>query len=113
MVKKIIIFFLLFFITACFPSTHRGLNQLQLNDSKTTVIKVMGKPSSTSILYDREVMVYYVHEDFADLIFAKKFPFIGFYPLVRTGKKYWIVLQDNRLVAFGEASDKRVLLGGK
>jgi len=102
-VKKIFPLFLIFFLTSCFPTTNYSLKKLRLNDSKPMVLKIMGKPSSISMHYNKEFLVYYIHDDFFDLIFPSKFPFVGFYPLTRTGKKYWIVLEDGHLISYGEA----------
>ena len=94
---------LLFLTTSCFPLTNKGLRELKLNDSKQEVIKVMGKPSSTSIHYNQEYLTYYIHNDFIDLFITGKFPFIGFYPFLRTGNKYWVILEDNKLISYGES----------
>lgn len=106
MVKATKIAFLLsiFLITSCFPSTNRGLNKLRLNDSKYMVVKIMGKPSSTSIHYDKEILTYFIHDDFFDLIFSSKFPFVGFYPLLRTGRKHWVILEKGHLISHGQSS---------
>ena len=68
----------------------------------------MGKPSSTNIYYDKEVFVYYIHDDFIDLLFTNKFPFIGFYPLLRTGKKHVVVLEDGHLISHGRGLEYKM-----
>lgn len=104
MVNLKTLFVLSFILVAgCFPTTNVAINKIDVGMTKKQVTKVMGKPYSTNAFYNKDFFVYYVHEDFIDLFISKKFPFIGFYPIIRTGTEYWIVLENARVVSYGEA----------
>ena len=104
MKSKILILLSFLFISACFPLTGYGLKEININDNKEEVIKKIGKPYTKKSFYNKEYMVYYVYDDIFSLFFnIKRFPYIGFYPFLRTGEEYWIVLENNKVVAVGSA----------
>lgn len=97
-------FFLL--LVACFPLTGNGLKNVNVQDAKKDVIDKIGNPYSKKAFYNKEYMVYYVYDDIFGLFFTKeRFPFIGFYPFLRTGTEYWVILEDDKVVAFGSAKN--------
>jgi len=101
--KKLWLFMLL---TACFPLMSNSLNKINVGNSEEDVVMVLGKPFTKKTYRDRTFMVYYVHDSLADIFFSKdKFPYIGFFPLIRTGREYWIITEGNRVVSFGDATN--------
>lgn len=93
-------------LTACFPLTENGLKKIDVQDTKEQVVDKIGNPYSKKAFYNKEYMIYYVYDDIFDLFINQtKFPFVGFYPFLRTGKEYWIILEDNKVVAFGLAKN--------
>ena len=93
---------LLFFVCGCFPLTNISTNKLHYKQSKNDVIKIMGNPTEKKIYYTKEYYVYYLHRDIFDLfINTSKFPYLGFYPIMRTGKEFWVIFDNNELVSFG------------
>lgn len=99
---KFLFFIILILLTSCFPLTSNGLKNIKINDNETEVFKKIGKPFSKKAYYNKTYWVYYVHDDlFSIFSNFRKFPFIGFYPFLRTGEEYWIIIEDNRVVAWG------------
>ena len=103
---KYIIIALFVALTACFPLTENGLKKIDVRDTKEQVVEKIGSPYTKKAFYNKEYMVYYVYDDVFDLFINQtKFPFVGFYPFLRTGKEYWVILEDNKVVAFGLAKN--------
>jgi hypothetical protein len=73
--------------------------------SEQEVKAVMGNSDEKKVYYDKNILVYYVHNSIFDMIFAKNFPYIGFFPFNRTGKEFWVVLKDGGVIASGYAGD--------
>lgn len=93
-------------LTACFPLTSNSFKKINVGDSEKRVVKVLGNPTSKKAYYNKEHFVYYVHQDFFSLFFnIKRFPFIGFYPFLRTGEEYWVIMEDDKVVSFGSSSN--------
>ncbi|GMO56470.1 MAG: hypothetical protein Ta2D_01430 [Rickettsiales bacterium] len=100
---KYIFCFLLFVLCGCFPLTTRGISRVDIGDNKEQVIKKVGSPFYKMEYYTKQHLVYYFYDDFFSLFFADKFPYIGFYPLLRTGTEYWIILDNNKVISHGRA----------
>lgn len=93
---------ILFFLCGCFPLTNVSINKLQYKQSMKDVVKIMGNPTERKVYYTKDYFVYYIHRDIYDLfINTSKFPYIGFYPFMRTGKEFWVIFENNELVSFG------------
>lgn len=104
--KKYFFFIFIFLLTGCFPLTYNSIKKISVSDSKKEVQRILGKPYSKKAYYNKDFFVYYIHEDFIDIFFtAKKFPFVGFYPILRTGNEYWIIFEDNKVASFGDAKN--------
>ncbi len=101
--NKVLCFLLLILVlNACTPVTSNSLKKINTNDTEEQVKKILGNPYSKKAYYNKTYLVYYVYDDFFSIfVNLKKFPFFGFPPLLRTGDEYWIILEDNRVVAFG------------
>ncbi|MDR1425716.1 MAG: hypothetical protein LBI70_01840 [Rickettsiales bacterium] len=84
-------------------------NGLASGSRRSDVIFTMGgEPAEKRASGKTDVMVYYLHAALFDLIFnQKRAPYVGFYPLLRTGREFWVVLSKNseRVIAFGYAED--------
>jgi hypothetical protein len=80
-------------------------NDIQKFSPKQDVEAVLGQSEEKKIYQNKEILVYYLHNSLFDMIFSKNFPFIGFFPLVRTGKEFWVVLEDGRVTAAGYADN--------
>lgn len=97
---------LLLLLTSCFPLHTKVSNKLYYNQSSKDVIEKIGQPGFSQRYYSKEIYGYYVHDSIFDLfINTKKFPWIGFYPFLRTGKEFYIILDDNKVVAYGLKSN--------
>lgn len=97
---------LLLLVNGCFPLTSNSLKKINVNDTEEHVSKVLGKPFSKKAYYNKVYLVYYVHDDLFSVFFNfKKFPFVGFSPLLRTGDEYWIAIEDGKVVSFGTAKN--------
>jgi len=106
MSKTFFILMLIFLLNSCLPLTSYSLKNVNVSDTKEKVVDTLGKPYTKRIYYNKEFMVYYIHDSFFSLFFnTKEFPFIGFYPFLRTGTEYWIILEDNKVVASGPAKN--------
>ena len=93
-------------MSACFPLTSNSLNGIKVGDNRKHVIKVLGKPYTTKAYYSKTFLVYYVHDSLFEIFSnIKKFPYIGFYPFLRTGKEYWVVLEGEEVVSFADADN--------
>ena len=104
--KKCLCTLLILFLSSCFPLTSNSLNKIEIGDSKEHVVKKLGKQYTQKGYYNKTFLVYYVHDSFFEIFFnAKEFPFIGFYPFLRTGKEYWVVIENNKVVSFGNADN--------
>jgi outer membrane protein assembly factor BamE (lipoprotein component of BamABCDE complex) len=106
--KYIRYFYLLsfLFLLACFPLTSNSLNKIRVGDSREHVINVLGKQYTKKAYYSKTYLVYYIHDSFFEIFFnSKEFPFIGFYPLIRTGKEYWVIIDNDKVVSFGNANN--------
>lgn len=102
-VRQFSLLLVLFFVlSSCFPVTSNSLKKININNTEEEVIRILGKPFSKKAYYTKEYLVYYVHDSFFDVFFNKdQFPFIGFYPILRTGSEYWIIMDNGKVVAFG------------
>ena len=96
---KYLLLISIFMLSSCAITTNYSLNKLQYGQSKNDVIKAIGSPTSKRILGEsNEVYIYYVHDSLFDLFLTARFPFIGFYPINRTGKEILLYFNDNKLV---------------
>lgn len=96
---KIIIFVLLFLITSCSGiGINSSLIKLEYGMSKNEVINDVFKlkPTEKKIVdKDHEIYVYYIHSSLFDFFFNReRFPYVGFYPINRTGKEYWLMFNS-------------------
>lgn len=106
MAKKFCFIIFILFLNSCFPLTANSLKRINVNNTEEQVVKVLGKPYSKKAYYNKEYFVYYIHDDFFSIFFnMKKFPFVGFYPFLRTGEEYWVIIEDGRVVSFGSSSN--------
>jgi hypothetical protein len=109
-VKRFFGVLLLTTVIGCTSVTHIHLtNRLRNGIGKEEVVSTMGsEPAEKMAFGGKEVLVYYLHASVFDLIFnQKRLPYVGFYPLLQTGREYWIVLERDRdrVVAFGYAEN--------
>jgi hypothetical protein len=102
---KVIQIIILLATTSCVKNFNIMTNDLKKSMSEQEVETVMGKSEEKKVYYNKNILVYYVHNSIFDMIFSKNFPYIGFFPFNRTGKEFWIVLEDEGVVAFGYAGD--------
>ncbi|MDR1495096.1 MAG: hypothetical protein LBI29_03635 [Rickettsiales bacterium] len=83
--------------------------ELRTGDTREEVVSAMGgNPAEQKASVRMDVLVYYLHASIFDLVFSqKRAPFVGFYPLLLTGREFWIVVDRgrDRTVAFGYAED--------
>lgn len=101
-------------LTGCSLTKYPGrLKKLQTGMTVQEAVNIMGEPSAREIIKNNLVMVYHLYEDLYSHVFTSKFPFIGFYPLSRTGSEYWLIFNDGILVAAGKKQDLLTLLQGK
>ena len=106
MYKKFLVLILPLLLSACFPLTGYGVKDINISDTKETVIEKIGQPYTKKAFYNKEYMGYYVYDDIFSLFLnIKQFPYVGFYPFLRTGVEYWVILEDNKVVAFGSAKN--------
>lgn len=90
------------FCTSCLPLTSNGFKKIKINYSENDVINIIGRPTTKNVFYSKEYMVYYVYDSIFSLFLNRDvFPYVGFYPLLRTGTEYWVILDNNKVVAFG------------
>ena len=101
------LFFLLSLSTliSCSVVTTNSISKVHVTDNRNEVIKKVGIPDIIKGYYNKEILVYYVHSDIFDLFISSKFPYIGFYPLLRTGEEYWVILEDGKVASFGSAKN--------
>ena len=97
--KNLLILGVVLLLSSCALNTNYSLNKLYYGQSKNEVIRIMSTPSSKRILdQNREVYIYYIHDSLLDLFLTSKFPFVGFYPINRTGKEIHLYFENNELV---------------
>jgi hypothetical protein len=78
------------------------LKSIEVGDSKSEVIDKIGKPYYKMEYYTKQHLVYYMYDDLMSLFFTEdKFPYIGFYPLLRTGTEYWVIVEGDKVVSHG------------
>jgi hypothetical protein len=80
-------------------------NDLKKSMSEQEVFAIMGKSEEKKIYYDKSILVYYVHNSIFELIYSKIPPYIGFFPFNRTGREFWIIFEDDKVIAFGYSGD--------
>lgn len=86
-------------LSSCALNTNYSLNKLHYGQTKSEVINIMSAPSSKRILdQNKEIYIYYIHDSILDLFLTSKFPFIGFYPVNRTGKEIRLYFENNELI---------------
>ena len=86
-------------LSSCALNTNYSLNKLYYGQNKEEVVRIMNTPSSKRILdKNKEVYIYYLHDSILDLFLTSRFPFIGFYPINRTGKEIRLYFENNELV---------------
>ena len=106
MTKFFICLYLVLCLTSCFPVTANGFKKIKYNDTEDEVVKILGAPYTKKNYYNKEYFIYYVHDDVFSLFFSKsRFPFIGFYPFLRTGEEYWVIFENGKVVSFGNSSN--------
>lgn len=104
--SKKTILLLFFLLVSCFPLHSKISNKLYYNQPKEDVKKKMGKPDFSQRYYSKEIYGYYLHESIYDLfINSKRFPWIGFYPFLRTGKEFYVIFDDDKVVSYGFKSN--------
>ena len=94
--STLIILFISLFLQSCSSTinTNYSLNKLKYGLTKEEVINNVfkSKPTEKKIIdSNKEIYVYHIHTSIMDLILTKKFPYIGLYPLSRTGREYWLL----------------------
>jgi hypothetical protein len=97
-------------VVGCTNVSHVYLtNDLTTGSTRAEAISAMGsEPTRKMASAKMDVLVYYLHASVFDLVFSpQKAPFVGFYPLLRTGQEFWVVLDRARdkVVAFGYAEN--------
>lgn len=106
---KIIYIFIMLLLQSCASSitTPYQINRIFYGQSEKSIIKTMGSPAERKIINeDEKIFVYYIHSTIFDLFFnIERFPYLGFYPINRTGKEFWIILKNNRLKSSGYVKD--------
>jgi hypothetical protein len=80
-------------------------NDLKKSMSEEEVKGIMGAVSEKKLYFDKKILVYYVHSSVFDIVFSKSFPYVGPFPFNRTGKEFWVVMENNVVIAFGYAGD--------
>lgn len=97
---KIIVIILCCFLQSCSSSinTTYNLSNLKYGISKKNVIDNVfkSKPAEKKIIdKDKEIYVYYIHSSLFELFLnIERFPYIGFYPINRTGREYWLLFDS-------------------
>lgn len=79
--KQFYALLLMIFLCGC-ATTAGNLNRLNLDMSKSEVIKIMGHPYETKAKGDQEVLVYYLRM-----------------------QEYWLVFEYGNLIQYGRAGD--------
>ncbi len=106
--KHKLLFMFVFFLQSCFKvTTYHQTKKLYYNQDSIDIVKKLGSPTEKKIIdINKEIYVYYVYSSIFDLVLnIEKFPYIGFYPLNRTGKEFWIILNNEKLKSSGYAKD--------
>lgn len=105
---KLLLFMFVFFLQSCSNiTTLYQTKKLYYGQSSGDIVKKLGNPSEKKIInMSSEIYVYYVHSSIFDLFLnSEKFPYIGFYPFNRTGKEFWVVLNNGKLKTSGYVKD--------
>ena len=90
-------------LNGCFALTPYALNKVEIGMDRQELKRVMGKPYTTKFGNDKEYQTFYLHRDIYDLFITQtKFPFIGIYPLMRTGQETYVVLENGRVISYGD-----------
>jgi hypothetical protein len=93
------------FLASCVGNFNFALNDLKKSLSEKDVKSIIGDSSERKLYREKDILVYYIHNSVFDLFFSKTFPYFGFFPFNRTGKEFWVVLKDDKVIAFGYATD--------
>lgn len=93
MFKKLLGIVLLLLSSACFPLSPYALNHISRGMSMQEVQANFGSPHSTLINGNLTILVYYLNDSVFSFFTSSRFPFVGIYPLARTGTEYWLVFQ--------------------
>lgn len=104
-------FFIVLILQSCGGiTTTYHINRLNYGLDNKNIVKLMGKPAEKKIINENEkIYVYYIHSSVFDLFLnPERFPYIGFYPLNRTGKEFWIVLNNDELESSGYKNDIKI-----
>lgn len=105
---KLVLFMLVFFLPSCSGIvTYYQTKGLFYGQDSKSILKAFGSPAEKKIIgKNKEIYVYYVHSSIFDMLLnSERFPYIGFYPLNRTGKEFWIVMNGGQLESSGYAGD--------
>jgi len=90
--KKIIYFFVMALMTSGCVATAARTNKLSLGMTKMDVIKAMGDPTSVKAKNNEEVLEYILYPTWVPSIYDKS-------------QQFWVVLQDGKVVQYGQAGD--------
>ena len=93
------------FLNSCIGIIAYSTNKLKTGQTSEEVIKNLGKPLEKKSLNNIEYYVYFTHNNLFDFFTSEKPPYIGFYPLIRSGKEYWVLLQNDIVIGFGNAKN--------
>lgn len=101
------IIFVLLFLTSCGGIlSNYTINKLEYGQSQREVERLLSKPAEKRIVDEnKEIYIYYVHDSILDLFLSPRFPFIGFYPINRTGEEFWLLFEYNSLVKTSKRND--------
>ncbi|MBR2141386.1 MAG: hypothetical protein IJ853_03430 [Rickettsiales bacterium] len=111
--------FLVFLLQSCYSvNSNYSLNKLKYGLSEEEIRKNVFscEPAEKNIVDETKVVyVYYIHSSIFDLIFnSERFPYIGFYPINRTGKEYWLLVdKKDGLIKSGYAKNWNKITDGK
>jgi hypothetical protein len=89
-------------LNGCFALTPYSMKNLNVGMTRKEVRKIMGQPYSCAYGNGKEYDSYYLHRGVFDLFLDTNFPFVGFYPLRRTGKEHYVVYKKGKLVSYGK-----------
>ena len=103
MIKNFIFSVVFVFTLSGCAVTPYSIRHVEHDMTKEEVIKKVGKPYTIKSVRDVELMTYYLHEDLVDFFISPKFPYFLPYPFIRTGHEYWVILEDNQVIAVGSA----------
>lgn len=106
--RTVIIFIVMAVIAGC-GSTYYPTNSLGEGDSRDDVLRIMGNPSRTFLMDGREFLVYDLSSSMSESVFGKNAPYLGIAPLTRTGNEYYVVLENGKVIGYGDADNYRNL----